>query len=366
MKFKFCFLKQITVGEITVKSPYKVSPHTLDARIAQHSGQHARAAYKAATEMFPESQCDRGETGATLVARRLLSATWRDRDPTATAAPPPGAVAAEAVLAGVGGPCQAWGGYAGGCCWTEHRGLYLGGPLETSPEAGDLMSALAACDREAACAGVTMEPDPDAPRSATPFARQGAPFLEPSPSGELSYVRWCDTACPFARVTSLLVVATRRLQGGDLEDLPAELVAEAWAELAGWASGVEQQTTQPELIGAELWGTEWPIWDALGQLQDRVSLLRSPAGAGSGGGAAQPAWARKLQRTLGFDDLAWRLATEDLAETAGADGAGVPKELRERVRCSSGPECSGELFARMQLLLYQARMRTCTCGCLSN
>jgi len=138
--------------------------------------------------------------------------------------------------------------------------------------------------------------------------------------------------------------------------LSPELVAEAQSIVAGWASQVGSPRAE-----AELWGTEWPVWELLGKLQQRLDVLRSPASTRPPSSSSPPSapqvdarappWAEALQRAVGFSDTAWRLATEGLL---AAHASAVPPYLRESVQCADGQQCLGELFGRMHLLLHSS------------
>jgi len=362
------------------------SPYT-DKILVDAAGTHARAAFQAVAHL-PTAGCDSAEIGALLKARGHIGRHWRHRDP-AVAILADGVISVgsqaliERIIAGIDieeMQSAVWGGTAGKCRWTEHPDSYLGGLVSEPLEEGQtLLEAMAACDRETACAGVTVGPDPDNPDVLRPSLRHGNPFLAASPSGEVSFARWCDTStsssatsfaetpagrapCPFPRVAGLLAITLRRLSAGNLRDFSPELVIDAQGLLVDWASGAG------EVVGLEAWVTEWPLWELLGHLEQRLTLVTSyTTRTETLSQAPQPPWSSALQRALGFDDEAWRLATEELASLAAPTAVlsetspeheqasaktRMPASLRKDVRCDSGARCAGEFFARLHLLLY--------------
>mmetsp|Transcript_112332 Transcript_112332/g.204451 ORF Transcript_112332/g.204451 Transcript_112332/m.204451 type:complete len:790 (-) Transcript_112332:34-2403(-) len=309
-------------------------------------------------------ECDASEHGATHAARRLLSNVWRSRDPLILEGG--GVVLAELALAKIGKEMEGttWGGNAGTCHWTEHAGRYLGGLVDAAePENSDLLSAMAACDHMPSCAGVTAEPNFEASGSMKFTLRTGKPFLDESPVGETSYVKWCHASassvkgCPFGQSTGLLATAVRQLRSAALADFAPELVIEAQALAAEWAAHVG-----PESAGVEAWATEWPLWDVLGHLQQRVDLTQSHAGGG--GDSPQAPWQISLQHALAFDDESWRLTMAELEEIGNKSihavedsqhlKGSIPLTMRQIVRCASGKQCVAEFFARLHLLLYSS------------
>jgi len=366
------------------------SPYA-DKILVDAAGTHARAAFQAVAHL-PAARCDSAEIGALPMARGHTGRHWRHRDPVVAilADGVTGVTRSqkqiEGIIAGTdtdGLQSNIWGGAAGKCRWTEHPDSYLGGLVGDPLEDGQtLLEAMAACDREAACAGVTVGPDPDNPDLLRPTLRHGQPFLAASPSGEVSFARWCGTSastaakspadqeaseahaapCPFPRVAGLLAVALRRLSGGSMRDFAPELVIDAQGSFADWASIAGEAT------GLEAWVTEWPLWELLGHLEQRLDLISSDTTrTETPSEVLQPSWSVALQRALGFDDQAWRLATEELASLAVPAAAQserspehdqpvnnnkMPTWLRKDVRCDSGARCAGELFARLHLLLY--------------
>lgn len=358
----------------------------MDPNVIKAAGTHASAASQAA-DRLPPSICDQLDVAAAVRARPLLGKLWGHKDawvPLTAPASEDAAVLEEAL--GTVGPSKSrgsvFGGAAGRCRWTQHDGYYLGGLIEDMPTEevrdegpeGGVIAAMALCNQSPNCAGVTADL-----QGLT--LRRGEPLLAPSPSGELSFVRWCTEPqeqsggssssstppCPFARVTGLLATVLRRLHGpAGLAAFAPELVLEAEESLAQWASQLGQQET-----ALESWITEWPVWTLLGKIQARLDLLRSPAFATSepaqgidpqdpGPSPGVPAWISRLQRALGFNDQAWRLATSDLHRMAasalgdGEEGKPLPSVLRESVQCMTERQCSAELFARLHLLLNSA------------
>lgn len=336
------------------------SPYA-DMQVAQFSGAQAKEAAQAARD-FPSSGCDEAEVGAAPVARRMLSRLWRSQDPALTAdaeARSPEGVS-EAVLGmpeGGGEGGAVWGGHAGGCRWTEHADRYLGGLVEGSEVHSELLPAMSACNANSACAGLTIVQEGAA---LSIELRRGEPLLQASPAGEVSVARWClaqleveglaadAPPCPGGTAVGYLATAMRRLDSGSMGDFSPELIVQAQVLVSDWAVGVDAPLAQ-----AELWATEWPIWSLLGRLQSRAEFLRSRASGGGSSTARQAPWTQSLQRALGFNDDSFRLATDELAKLARPnDPTGVPQGLRERVHCSSGPQCAGELYARLHVLLH--------------
>jgi len=362
------------------------SPHGVDGSYMRPGGSTAIGA----AESVPVARCDAAEVGAVPVARRELGRAWRNRDPRQEHVDAPRDTLIEGVLAdivaGPGPGGAVWGGKAGGCRWTEHGNRYLGGLVDSprDDEDDNLIGAMAACDREADCAGVTTEPAPERANGVRFTLRRGEPLLEASPVGEISYTRWCgadfsqDDAyaaqtgssepsahaspespsrplCPFAHAVGLLAVSVRRLGGGSLSDFAPELVIQAASSVAAWATHFG-----PYFSGRDAWATEWPLWELLGRLEQRLELHTSPA-MGGDSRLSVPRWTKSLQQALGFDDDAWRLATSELEALSGgsADAArngvgAIPQALREEARCADGEQCVGEFFARLHLLLYGA------------
>lgn len=301
------------------------------------------------------SECDAREVGAFPLARAILGRRWRLYTEDAGAAE---AELLESLLADVESHFRAVDfGTTGGCRWSQHPDRFLGGLVQGTAEEHDPLVAMAACSQHTACAGITGSLAGS--QGIQLSLRRGEPFLQESPVGEASFVRWCPARladddplpCPGPRMTGLLALARQRLSAGFAAFSP-ELVAEAQAAATAWAQHVGTPRAQ-----ADIWASEWPVWELLGKLQERVDLVRSPglaAAAGAGeadAAAAPPRWAAALQRAVGFTDSAWRLATEEMLQL---DASLLPSMLRERVHCASGKQCIAELYARLHVLLHKS------------
>lgn len=220
--------------------------------------------------------------------------------------------------------------------------------MEIGAERTDVSEAMAACEANPECAGITVEPGVGG--RLQPTLRRGQPLLEVSPVGELSYAKWCPATpshlpgeCPFGRAVGLLAMTLRRLDSGLLGDYAPELVIEAQEAVKAWKRQVGATDA-----GHIAWHTEWPIWQLLGRLQQRLDFLR---GSANGGGTAPPPpWAMSLQRLLGFDDESWHLVTSEINTLEGS----LPAVLREKVRCANGRQCLGEMYARLHVILHDA------------
>eukprot|EP00931_Biecheleriopsis_adriatica_P090957 TRINITY_DN64867_c0_g1_i1.p1 TRINITY_DN64867_c0_g1~~TRINITY_DN64867_c0_g1_i1.p1 ORF type:complete len:631 (-),score=124.12 TRINITY_DN64867_c0_g1_i1:37-1929(-) len=312
------------------------------------------------------SGCDAAETGAALLARQTVGRIWRHRDPGFAESSPEGLQAREIeeALAGLKG-FVAEGSFGGHRCrWTEHLGRYLGGSLAGYEDVGPIDKAMSdeqvqlsrfndamtACYKIPECAGVTAEPSESPTLVQRLSLRLGEPLLAGSPNGESSFVKWCTPAsigssgeeapCPLGKAVGLLGTAVRRL-GDDaaLDSFAPELVREAQDEVLRFASSVGKKAEE------EVWSSQWPILQVLGRLQQRLDLLRENLSK-----PGHPTWLQTLQRAVGFDDEAWRLARRELEKLA--QKAKVPAALRESVRCVSGPSCVAELFGRLHVMMH--------------
>jgi len=288
------------------------------------------------------SICDAVEAGAPQAVRSRISTVWRQR----RGLEDDGEIEMfERALAGLEGSHVRASPH---CRWTEHAGRFLGGAIADEQEEeqsgkvfSNLIESLWACSEHRDCMGVT------AARSSEALAvtlMRGDPFLEVSPIGETSFVRWCEpTVCFHSRVAGLLAVAVRRLDSMDLNDFAPELVLEAQGLIRDW---VKHQLAAVE-SEVDLWLTEWPIFEILGRLQQRYEASKPPKEREEA--PASSSWPTALRKALGFTDDAWRLATEEMANLSPDL---LPLGLREEVHCTSGKTCLGELHARMQLLLF--------------
>lgn len=342
------------------------SPHQ-DVKSAQASGSHGRAALKAAS-LLTRSQCDAAESGAMLAARQMLGKLWRHRDPGLCETDVEGTRARELeeALAGLKNSAGDARSERGQCRWTEHPGRYLGGLVKTSEELRSLydkdietdeekvsisIKAMSVCNSISECVGITYGPSPSTELQRLSL-RLGEPMLAISPSGESSFVQWCTPApsfedvqvlCPLGKVVGLLGTAFRRLgDGGSMSHFAPELVIEAQEELTSFLVHLGP------IAGQESWKSQWPTWQVLGRLQQRLELLRHPAFREHG----LPAWLRPVQRAVGFDDEAMKLAVAELESLTSK--AVMPSAVRESVRCLSGQSCVAELFGRMQVMLFDS------------
>eukprot|EP00928_Gymnodinium_smaydae_P086021 TRINITY_DN6980_c0_g1_i1.p1 TRINITY_DN6980_c0_g1~~TRINITY_DN6980_c0_g1_i1.p1 ORF type:complete len:691 (+),score=90.34 TRINITY_DN6980_c0_g1_i1:238-2073(+) len=166
------------------------------------------------------------------------------------------------------------------------------------------------------------------------------------------------TTCSFGRVIALLLGAFRRLDGNASPGLALSGIGDAQEAVSS-----DVLRTSESWVAAELWTTEWPVWEVLARIQSRIELL----GSSSYGSAPQQPWTASLQRVLEFDDDMWRLFVDDLSLMASEASSNVirirerdgenrviPEMLRRHARCGSGPQCSKEFFARFLLLLKKS------------
>eukprot|EP00928_Gymnodinium_smaydae_P097777 TRINITY_DN8938_c0_g2_i1.p1 TRINITY_DN8938_c0_g2~~TRINITY_DN8938_c0_g2_i1.p1 ORF type:complete len:711 (+),score=88.37 TRINITY_DN8938_c0_g2_i1:156-2135(+) len=184
---------------------------------------------------------------------------------------------------------------------------------------------------------------------------------DPPPS-ELPSVQ--RAGCPLGQSASLVSEAALRLVHGSslgAADFAPELLVEARGLLAEWFAQARDVD-----VGLEAWTTEWPIWVILGRFQRRLDLLTAFSVKNDSSRKADryrsmnplPSWISTLQQAIGFDDTELELAFKDLAHVAAEStkdgGRAFPKELSDKVRCTNQRQCSGELFARLHVLLHDS------------
>jgi len=319
------------------------SPY-MDFTGANFSGPQGRAAARSAFSI--ESACDQAEFGAMQRARELLGVHYRNLDPTVQS----DLDQVEDSLAELRGSSRkeersrGRGTYQ--CYWTHHPNRTLGGHIDIE----DTGNALDACAAVETCVGIL--------QSSQHSLRIGEPFLQKS-LGEVSQVRWCTPQispadgkdstllCPFARAVGLLASVARWLSNSStLQSFSPELVKQANLEVAAFCS-VFSGHGDAHRPGREAWATQWPLWQVLGRIQQRMDLLQDPV-SGSPGTTVLPS----LQHAMGFDDEAWRLVLREL-DTVSAQ-VKAPAALRERVRCISGTSCAAEFFARLHTMLFSS------------
>eukprot|EP00927_Polykrikos_kofoidii_P060331 TRINITY_DN55335_c0_g1_i1.p1 TRINITY_DN55335_c0_g1~~TRINITY_DN55335_c0_g1_i1.p1 ORF type:complete len:891 (+),score=77.56 TRINITY_DN55335_c0_g1_i1:64-2736(+) len=368
--------------------------------------------------------CDRAEMTAMSATRRIFSERWRRRSVVTGGTREPGdaddalvnsflefevPTTTKSILEDP--PLRA-------CRWTKHDGFSVGGLLEGVDELlSTLDRAKAACEADSRCAGISAHGASSSNSSAASFRlRSDRPSLQWSVDPDVvAYIAWRCTAdpgpslvpavhlnqcCPFGRAAALLASALCRLGGPScvsdvtshapaaahpVTDFAPELVIETRELLVSWLRSLEEHGADILAGARDMFLTEWPVWDLLDQLQQRVDLSlvsiggeaqssHEPGDRGDGQDvsstsllrgrhaasfASQPTWIAVLQQALGLDDEAWRhvtselqsLAERDLALVGAEPGPSVPQKLRETIQCMGGEQCVGEFFGRLLLLL---------------